>query len=345
MCSSSTGALEGHSTHLHVGRSDLHLPLDPPAEGLQMAHSFEHIPVLRDEVVSLFASVPPGVVVDATVGGGGHAASLLEAYGTLRIVGLDRDPVALEAARERLSPFRDRVTLIPQPFSTLASVLSQPGFGPLAGVLLDLGVSSPQLDWSERGFSFRQDGPLDMRMDPDQGASALDLVNGAPEAVLAELFAAHGESRFARRIARALVAARPLTGTLGLAEVVSRAVPAAARRRGHPAGRVFQALRVSVNDELGQLEAFLPVALELLMPGGRCLAISYHSGEDRLVKAAFARAASGGCTCPPGLPCVCGARAEHRLVFRGSRGASAEEVAANRRADSARLRVVERLPA
>ena len=176
MCSSSTGALEGHSTHLHVGRSDLHLPLDPPAEGLQMAHSFEHIPVLRDEVVSLFASVPPGVVVDATVGGGGHAASLLEAYPALRVVGLDRDPAALEAARARLVRLRGpghaagRTLLHPG-----VGCSPVPGFGPLAGVLLDLGVSSPQLDWSERGFSFRQDGPLDMRMDPTSGPTAADL--------------------------------------------------------------------------------------------------------------------------------------------------------------------------
>ena len=342
MCSSSTGALEGHSTHLHVGRTDLHPQLDPPAGGLQMAHSFEHIPVLRDEVVSLFASVPPGVVVDATVGGGGHAAALLEAYDTMRIVGLDRDPAALEAARQRLSGFGDRVTLIAAPFSTLESVLSRPGFGPLAGVLLDLGVSSPQLDWSERGFSFREDGPLDMRMDPTTGPTAADLVNTLPVEDLAALFRENGEGRLSGRIARAVVKARPLTSTRQLAEVVASAVPAPARRKGHPARRVFQALRIQVNDELGQLEAALPAALSHLEVGGVCAVISYHSGEDRLTKQVFADAATGGCVCPPGLPCVCGAVVRHQLVFRGARKASAAEIAANPRSESARLRAIVR---
>ena len=264
-----------------------------------MAHSFEHIPVLRDEVVSLFASVPPGVVVDATVGGGGHAAALLEAYPALRVVGLDRDPAALQAARERLAPFGDRVTFIAAPFSTLESVLSLPGFGPLAGVLLDLGVSSPQLDWSERGFSFREDGPLDMRMDPTSGPTAADLVNTLPVGDLAALFRENGEGRLSGRIARAVVQARPLTSTRQLAEVVASAVPAPARRKGHPARRVFQALRIQVNDELGQLAATLPVALSHLAVGGVCAVISYHSGEDRLTKQVFANAASGGCVCPP----------------------------------------------
>ncbi len=342
MCSSSTGALEGHSTHLHVGRSDLHLPLDPPAGGLQMAHSFEHIPVLRDEVVSLFASVPPGVLVDATIGGGGHAAALLEASDDLRIVGLDRDPAALQAARERLSSFGDRVTFIAAPFSTLDSVVLVPGFGPLVGVLLDLGVSSPQLDWSERGFSFREDGPLDMRMDPTSGPTAADLVNTLPVEALATLFRQNGEGRLSGRIARAVVQARPLTSTRQLAEVVASAVPAPARRKGHPARRVFQALRIEVNDELGQLALALPAALSHLAVGGVCAVISYHSGEDRLTKQAFADAASGGCVCPPGLPCVCGAIVHHQLVFRGAKKPTAAEVAANPRSESARLRAIVR---
>ena len=307
-----------------------------------MAHSFEHIPVLRDEVVSLFASVPPGVVVDATIGGGGHAAALLQAYDDLRIVGLDRDPAALEAARERLSAFGDRVTLMAAPFSTLESVLSRPGFGPLSGVLLDLGVSSPQLDWSERGFSFREDGPLDMRMDPTSGPTAADIVNSLPVEDLAALFRENGEGRLSGRIARAVVQARPLTSTRQLAEVVASAVPAPARRKGHPARRVFQALRIQVNDELGQLEAALPAALSHLEVGGVCAVISYHSGEDRLTKRVFADAATGGCVCPPGLPCVCGAVVRHQLVFRGARKASAAEVAANPRSESARLRAIVR---
>ncbi len=307
-----------------------------------MAHSFEHIPVLRDEVVSLFASSPLGVVVDATVGGGGHAAALLEAYPEQRVVGLDRDPEALEAAQVRLSAFGDRVSLDRGPFSSLEEIVSAPGFGPLSGVLFDLGVSSPQLDRVERGFSFRADGPLDMRMDPSTGLTAADLVNGLPEESLASLFRENGEGRLSGRIARAVVESRPLTSTRELAEVVASAVPAAVRRKGHPARRVFQALRIEVNDELGQLGRALPVALSHLAVGGVCAVISYHSGEDRLTKQAFAEAVSGGCICPAGLPCVCGAVARHRLVFRGARKPSPSEIAANPRAESARLRAIVR---
>jgi 16S rRNA (cytosine1402-N4)-methyltransferase len=310
-----------------------------------MAHLFEHIPVLRDEVVSLFASVPPGVVVDATIGGGGHAAALLEAYPALRVVGLDRDPAALEAARERLSTFGDRVALLAAPFSSLESILDDPEdpeMGTVSGVLFDLGVSSPQLDRSERGFSFREDGPLDMRMDPTSGPTAADLVNTLPVEALTALFRENGEGRLSGRIARAIVGARPLTSTRQLAEVVAAAVPAPARRKGHPARRVFQALRIQVNDELGQLAAALPAALSHLAVGGVCAVISYHSGEDRLTKQTFADAASGGCVCPPGLPCVCGAVVRHQLVFRGARKASAAEIAANRRSESARLRAIVR---
>jgi 16S rRNA (cytosine1402-N4)-methyltransferase len=213
----------------------------------------------------------------------------------------------------------------------------------VSGVLLDLGVSSPQIDRAERGFSLRRSGPLDMRMDAGSGATAADLVNGASEQELAALFAANGEARLSRRLARAVIAARPVTSTTELADVIDAAVPAAVRRRGHPATRVFQALRIAVNDELGQLASVLPISLDLLVPGGRCVVIAYHSGEDRLVKAAFNEAVTGGCTCPPGLPCVCGARPEHRLVFRGGHKASEEEMATNPRASAARLRAIERL--
>jgi 16S rRNA (cytosine1402-N4)-methyltransferase len=334
--------MEVHSTHFHLGRLDLHLPLDQPAEELQMAHSFDHIPVLRDEVVSLFAAVPPGVVVDATVGGGGHAASLLERYPELRVLGLDRDPSALEAAAMRLSPFGDRVTLLQSPFSALASVVEDAAVAPLSGVVFDLGVSSPQLDRAGRGFSYRSDGPLDMRMDPASGVTAADLVNELSEDALARLFRESGEVRLSGRIARAVVAARPLTSTGQLAEVVAAAVPPAARRRGHPARRVFQALRIEVNDEQNELRAALPVALSSLAVGGVLAVISYHSGEDRFVKQSFADAASGGCVCPPGLPCVCGAVPRHDLVFRGARKPSASEVVANPRAEAARLRAIVR---
>jgi 16S rRNA (cytosine1402-N4)-methyltransferase len=306
-----------------------------------MVQSFEHIPVLRDEVVSVFAPVPAGVLVDATVGGGGHSAALLAAYHGLRIVGLDRDAVALQAAALRLAPFGDRVTLVHAPFASLADVTS----GPLSGVLFDLGVSSPQLDEAERGFSYRSDAAIDMRMDQSSGRTAGQLVNELPEASLAALFRENGEGRLSGRIARAVVGARPLSSTSQLADVVSAAVPAAIRRKGHPATRVFQALRIAVNDELGQLEAALPLALERLTVGGRCAVISYHSGEDRLTKQIFARATTGGCTCPPNLPCVCGAVVRHQLAFRGSRRPSPAEIAGNRRAESARLRVIERTEA
>jgi 16S rRNA (cytosine1402-N4)-methyltransferase len=306
-----------------------------------MAHTFAHHPVLSREVVALFAPVPTGVLVDATVGGGGHSAALLAARDDLHLIGLDRDPVALEAARTRLAPFGDRVTLVHATFAELDEVSS----GPLSGVLFDLGVSSPQLDSAGRGFSYRRDAPLDMRMDQTVGATAGQLVNELSETDLAALFRENGEGRLASRIARAVVAARPLTSTVQLADVVAAAVPAAVRRRGHPATRVFQALRIEVNDELGQLAAALPVALERLAVGGRCVVISYHSGEDRLTKQAFVAASTGGCTCPPGLPCVCGAAPQHQLVFRGSRRPSAEEIAGNRRAESARLRAIARVEA
>ncbi len=337
MCSSSTGVAEDHST-LFPGEAGTHPSLLHPVGGLQMAHSFEHVPVLRDEVVSLFAPVPAGVLIDATLGGGGHSAALLAAHADLRIIGLDRDPVALAAAAERLAPFGDRITLVHAAFSALPDVAA----GPLSGVLFDLGVSSPQLDEAERGFSYRADAPIDMRMDPSMGRTAAQLVNELPEAAMAELFRENGEGRMSGRIARAIVRARPLTSTLELADVVSAAVPAAIRRRGHPAKRVFQALRIAVNDELGELASALPVAVERLDVGGRCAVISYHSGEDRLTKQIFNQASTGGCTCPPAMPCVCGAVTRHELVFRGARHPGADEISTNRRAGSARLRAIAR---
>ena len=215
-----------------------------------------------------------------------------------------------------------------------------------SGALFDLGVSSPQLDVAERGFSYRRDALLDMRMDPTSGRTAADVVNEYGEQELVDLFTDNGEGRFARRIARAIVAARPLTTTGQLADVVRTAIPAATRRTGgHPARRVFQAIRIAVNEELDQLERALDDALALLRPGGRCVVIAYHSGEDRLVKTTFTRAATGDCHCPPGLPCVCGADPQFRLVTRGARRPTDDEVARNRRAEAARLRVIERIPA
>lgn len=310
-----------------------------------------HTPVMVTEVVDLLAPVPTGLVVDGTVGDGGHARAVLASVPQLSVVGLDRDPSAVAAATARLARFHGRAVVRHARFSAMAteveevqrSQLVQP-CRPVVGVLLDLGVSSRQLDTPARGFSLRSRGPLDMRMDPTTGPPAQELVNGASERELRALFSAHGEGRLAGRLARAIVRARPLHTTAELAEVVEAAVPGAARRRGHPATRVFQALRVEVNAEEDELARALDAGIALLAPGGRFLVLSYHSGEDRRVKWAFASAARGGCTCPPGLPCGCGARPAHRLVFNGSRTASATEVEQNRRASSARLRVLERLP-
>ncbi|MDQ1358549.1 MAG: rRNA (cytosine1402-N4)-methyltransferase [Acidimicrobiaceae bacterium] len=306
---------------------------------------FPHLPVMVDEVVAALAPVPPGVVLDATVGGGGHAAAILAAHPHLRLIGLDQDPDAVAAARRALAPFGDRAEVHRARFDELDRVLDAEGIGRLSGALFDLGVSSPQLDRPERGFTFRVDAPLDMRMDPDRPTTAADLVNTMREQELVRLLVDNGEGRFARRVARAIMAARPLTTTAELAEVVRNAIPAAARRTGgHPARRVFQGLRIEVNEELDVLPVALDAALERLGAGGRCVVLAYHSGEDRLVKRRFQLAVDGGCTCPPGLPCQCGATPTMRLVTRGARKASPEELAANPRSGSARLRVAERLP-
>jgi 16S rRNA (cytosine1402-N4)-methyltransferase len=314
----------------------------PPAPGDRFAHR----PVMVDEVVGLLAPSPPGVLLDATLGGAGHAQVLLEAAPQLSLIGVDQDPEALQAARARLVPYGDRARVEYARFDRLADVLAGHGVQGVSAVLFDLGVSSPQLDHPERGFSYRQAGPLDMRMDPSRAVSAEDVVNGWSEADLARLFGASGEPRFARRIARAVVAARPITTTTQLAEVVRAAIPAAARRTGgHPARRVFQAVRIAVNEELEVLPGALDAALNFLVPGGRCVVLSYHSGEDRIVKDRFRRAATGGCQCPPGLPCQCGAVPLVRLLTRGALRPSQAEIGRNRRAESARLRAAERLPA
>jgi 16S rRNA (cytosine1402-N4)-methyltransferase len=307
-----------------------------------MSHDFAHEPVMVEEVVALFAPVPDGPVVDATVGGAGHAAAILEAHPGLSVIGLDRDPDAIDAATERLAPFGERARLHHARFDALAEVVAADNAGPVSGVLFDLGVSSPQLDRGERGFAFRHDGPLDMRMDPTTGRSAADLVNDASLDELARILREGGETRWALRIARAIVNARPITTTGELADIVRTAIPAAARRKGgHPATRTFQALRIAVNDELAILPGAIDDAIASLAPHGRCVVLAYHSGEDRIVKQRFNEAATGGCTCPPGLPCVCGAQPKVTLVFRGAHKPSAEELARNHRAESARLRACE----
>ena len=324
-----------------------------PVEGLRMSQAFPHEPVMAHEVVDLLSAVPPGLVLDATLGGAGHARALLEANPAITLLGLDRDPIAVAAATGELAVFGHRAVIRRSRFDSLAAVVRQveeqlgtpENQRGLTGVLFDLGVSSPQLDVAERGFSYRRDALLDMRMDPTVGRTGADVVTESDEDTLVELFADNGETRFARRIARAIIAARPMTTTGQLADVVRDAIPAATRRTGgHPARRVFQAIRIAVNEELDQLQTGLDAALVLLRPGGRCVVISYHSGEDRMVKSTFTSASTDDCHCPPSLPCVCGADPQFRLVVRGSRKPSDQEIARNRRAEAARLRVIERLP-
>ena len=310
----------------------------------EAAPSFRHLPVLVDHVVELFTPVPPGWVVDATVGGAGHAAALLERHGHLRVLGLDQDADALVAAAERLRPFGDRVRLHRTRFDALDHIVQQLGTTPVSGVLFDLGVSSSQLDRAERGFSFRHDAPLDMRMDQRQARSADDVVNGTDEHELAGLLRAFGDERYARRIARAIVSARPVATTGQLADLVRDAIPAPARRTGgHPAKRTFQAIRIAVNAELDVLAPAIDAGLAALQPGGRCAALSYHSGEDRIVKARLRHAATGGWTGPAHLPPPWGVHPTVRLLKAGSWTPSDTEVAANRRSASARLRAAEKL--
>ncbi len=308
---------------------------------------FVHVPVLRDRVAALFADVPAGIVVDATVGGAGHARAILDINPAVAVLGLDRDRDALDAAAAALSesdPSGARHELVHTRFDALGAELDRRGVDRVSGVLFDLGVSSPQLDRAERGFSYRHEGPLDMRMDRSASLTAGDIVNGYGEAELTEVISRFGDERFARRIAAAIVARRPVTSTTELAEVVRDAIPAAARRHGgHPAKRTFQALRIECNEELAVLGAALDQAIARLDEGGRCVVLSYHSGEDRIVKQKFLDASTGGCICPPLLPCVCGAVPTVRLVRRGAQKASAEEIAGNRRAASVRLRAVEGL--
>jgi 16S rRNA (cytosine1402-N4)-methyltransferase len=307
---------------------------------------FHHLPVLVDRVVELFAVVPSGWIVDATLGGGGHAQALLDAAPDRMLLGLDQDARAIAAAGGRLARFGDRVRLAHVRFDHLAEVaddIARPGEKGVSGVLFDLGVSSPQLDEADRGFSFRADGPLDMRMDRRRSRTAADLVNQLAAQQLADTLRRYGDERFAHRIARAIVAARPIDSTARLAEVVANAVPAPARRAGHPARKTFQALRIAVNEELEILADSLDQAIDLLTPGGRCVALAYHSGEDRIVKDRFRLAITGGCECPPGLPCACGAQPTARFVKRGAEKASAIEIEANRRSESVRLRVIEKI--
>ena len=310
-------------------------------ERLRMAQDLYHVPVLINEIVAIFSDQPAGVVVDATVGGGGHAAALLEAAPQLRLLGIDRDPDARGAARMALTRFGDRVLVVEGTFAQLGDVVRKHdafvGTEALVGVLMDLGVSSHQFDEGERGFSFRVDAPLDMRMDPTAGVTAAVFLASVNQHELVRILRASGEARFANAIAKSLIETQPQT-TFELTAAVERAVPMAARRRGHVATRVYQALRIAVNDEEGQLALGLASALDELIIGGVLAVISYHSGEDRAVKAYLADQAKGGCTCPPTLECVCGATPRVVVAKASARLASSDEVAHNPRARSARLR-------
>ena len=300
-----------------------------------------HEPVLASEVAEVFEPLPVGVVVDATFGGGGHTRRLMDEMqkGT-RFVGIDRDPDAL--AHSDLAGHPD-VTVLQGNFADLRRLLDEAGVEAPVGVLFDLGVSSHQLDEADRGFSYHREGPIDMRMCPDTELSAAEIVNRWDRGELAAVIRRYGEERYANRIADAIVANRPIETTTQLAEVVAQAVPAAARRKGHPARRTFQALRIAVNQELEALRSGLDQAIEVLAPGGRCAVISYHSLEDRIVKRRFALGA-GGCVCPPDLPvCVCGEAAELRILTRRPIEPSPEEIERNPRARSARLRAAEKL--
>ncbi len=300
-----------------------------------------HRPVMVEEVLSIFQQTA-GLIVDATFGGGGHSRALLASNPELRVLGIDRDPDATSRVQVGLDD--PRLRLVTANFGDLEKILAREvPDGDLAGALFDLGVSSHQLDSASRGFSYHRAGPLDMRMGPDATHTAADIVNGWSADELETILRDYGEERFARRIARAIVTARPLDDTAQLARVVAHAVPAAARRRKHPARRTFQAIRIAVNGELAALRSGLDAALAALRPEGRAVVISYHSLEDRLVKRRFA-AGSAGCTCPPDLPvCACETVADLRLLTRRPLRPQPEEIQNNPRARSALLRAVEKV--
>ena len=308
--------------------------------------AFSHRPVLLEECVEALDIKPGGIYVDGTLGGGGHSEAVCERLRGGRLIGIDRDETALAAASERLARF-ECFTPVRGNFRDVASILSGLGVEKADGMLFDLGVSSPQLDEASRGFSYMADAPLDMRMDRSSGRTAADLIAEETEDELARIFYTYGEERYSRRVAAAIVKRRseaPILTTGELVEIIKGAMPAAAlREKQHPAKRVFQALRIAVNDELGALEQLLDTAPDLLAPGGRLAIISFHSLEDRLVKNAI-RKRERGCTCPPDLPvCVCGFVQTLRSVGRQPITAGEAELRINPRARSAKLRVAERI--
>ena len=308
---------------------------------------FYHVSVLLDECLDGLNIKPDGIYVDGTLGGAGHSSQIAKRLTTGRLIGIDRDPVALKAAGERLAPYADRVTLVHSNFCEIAQVLRDLGIDGVDGILLDLGVSSPQLDDGSRGFSYMADAPLVMRMNNEDALSAYEVVNSWPQEELKRILYDYGEERYAPRIAGAICARRaekPIETTLELVDIIRSAMPAAAlREKQHPAKRSFQAIRIAVNDELGAVREVMDAAIPRLKPGGRLAIITFHSLEDRIVKNAMAEAAKG-CTCPPSFPvCICGNKPKVKLVNRKPITASEEELTANPRSRSAKLRVCEKL--
>lgn len=311
--------------------------------------SATHIPVMLERCVEILGPAlerPGAVVLDATLGLGGHSEAFLRRFPEARLIGLDRDPQALEASGRRLAPFGERATLVHAVYDEIPDVLERLGVAKLSGTLFDLGVSSLQLDMRERGFAYSYDAPLDMRMDSSRGITAAEIVNTYPAADIARILRDYGEERFARRIAENIVAERekePFTTTARLSELVRDSIPAATRRTGgHPAKRTFQALRIAVNDELPVLERALPAAVAATGLGGRIAVLSYHSLEDRLVKRVFAKASESAA--PPGLPVVPEQyQPKFRLLTRGAEPPTDAEIAENPRAASAKLRAAERV--
>ncbi|MCF6277300.1 MAG: 16S rRNA (cytosine(1402)-N(4))-methyltransferase RsmH [Anaerolineales bacterium] len=302
-----------------------------------------HTPVLYHAIIHALQPKSPHRYVDGTLGAGGHASGILKASSPKgRLLGLDIDPQAFALARETLAPHGERALLLQRSYTTLADTLAEIGWNVVQGIVLDLGASSMQFDTAERGFSFREDGPLDMRFGPSRPQSAADIVNGYSEADLADLIFRYGEEKASRRIARAIVCARPIHTTGELAAVIEKVIPRRGRR-AHPATLTFQALRIVVNDELASIENVLPQAIQALAPGGRLAIISFHSLEDRLVKRYFRREGKD-CICPPKQPvCTCGHQASIKEITRKPIFPTEDEIATNPRARSARLRVAEKL--
>ena len=308
---------------------------------------FYHVSVLLDECIQALNIKPDGIYVDGTLGGAGHSSQIAARLTTGRLIGIDRDTKALKAAAERLAPYADRVTLVHSNFSRLDEVLEELGIAGVDGILLDLGVSSPQLDEAERGFSYMADAPLDMRMNAEDSLTAHEVVNTWPREELRRILFEYGEERYAPQIAAAIDrrrAVKPIGTTLELVDVIRSAMPPQAlREKQHPAKRSFQAIRIAVNDELGAVGRVLEVAVPKLNKGGRLAIITFHSLEDRLVKNGMAANAKG-CTCPPNFPvCICGCKPKVKLVSKKPIVSGSEELERNPRARSAKLRVCEKL--